>query len=238
MDSSEHYWLPWLQTYQKLQAATRTGTAGVPAELKQVQQWLQDGAARFKPPSEQSAATLKKGGTLKASAYGPGKGFAIDKQLVEATLELSQLLVGVTHTNKRAACLSAVACVPSCLFTQHLQRSRSQHTVPTRICIISHKPKHTLSCLECLAGTGRVANTPAAQTCHKGEGSQAQHTLSTGHTSSSRCSRLTSSSSCCVCRRSSTGCAECGGRAGSGGCVWTGAGVPGKVSAPDPQDRT
>jgi hypothetical protein len=109
MDSSEHYWLPWLQTYQKLQAATRTGTAGVQAELKQVQQWLQDGAARFKPPSEQSAATLKKGGTLKASAYGPGKGFAIDKQLVEATLELSQLLVGVTHNHKRAACLGQLA---------------------------------------------------------------------------------------------------------------------------------
>jgi hypothetical protein len=95
MDSSEYYWLPWLYTYQKLQAATRTGTAGFDKDLKQVQQWLQDGAARFKPPSEQSAAALKKGGNLKATAYGPGKGFAVDKQLVQATLELSQLLVGV-----------------------------------------------------------------------------------------------------------------------------------------------
>lgn len=97
MDSSEYYWLPWLQSYQKLQAATRTGTAGVQTELKQVQLWLAEGAARFKPPSEQSSAALKKGGTLKAAAYGPGKGFAIDKQLVQATLELSQLLVRVCH---------------------------------------------------------------------------------------------------------------------------------------------
>lgn len=94
MDSSEYYWLPWLHTYQKLQAATRTGTSGFDAELKQVHQWLQEGAARFKPPSEQSSAAVKKGGNLKASAYGPGKGFAINKQLVQATLELSQLLVG------------------------------------------------------------------------------------------------------------------------------------------------
>jgi hypothetical protein len=93
MDSSEYYWLPWLYTYQKLQAATRTGTPGFDKDLKQVQHWLQDGASRFKPPSEQSAAALKKGGNLKATAYGPGKGVAIDKQLVQATLELSQLLV-------------------------------------------------------------------------------------------------------------------------------------------------
>jgi hypothetical protein len=93
MDSSEYYWLPWLHIYQKLQAATRTGTSSLDAELKQVHQWLQEGAARFKPPSEQSAAAIKKGGNLKASAYGPGKGFAIDKQLVQATLELSPLLV-------------------------------------------------------------------------------------------------------------------------------------------------
>jgi hypothetical protein len=95
MDSSEYYWLPWLYTYQKLQAATRTGTPGFDKDLKQVQQWLQDGATRFKSPSEQSAAALKKGGNLKATAYGPGKGVAIDKHLVQATLELSQLLVGV-----------------------------------------------------------------------------------------------------------------------------------------------
>lgn len=92
-DSSEFYWLPWLHTYQKLQAATRTGASGVDADLKLVQRWLQEGAARFKPPSEQSAAKLKQGGNLKASDYGTNKGVAIDKQLVQATLELSQLLV-------------------------------------------------------------------------------------------------------------------------------------------------
>lgn len=95
MDVSEHYWLPWLRVYQNLQAATRTGTAsGFEAELKQLQSWLQDGAARFKPPSEASAAALRKGGPLRASAYGPKRGVAVDKQLVQATLELSQLLVG------------------------------------------------------------------------------------------------------------------------------------------------
>ena len=89
------YWLPWLHTYQKLQAATRTGASGVEADLKLVQQWLQEGAARFQPPSSGSAAALQKGGNLKAAAYGPGKGFAIDKQLVQATMELSKLLVRV-----------------------------------------------------------------------------------------------------------------------------------------------
>jgi len=93
MDCSEYYWLPWLRTYQQLQAATRTGTAGFEPELKQVQQWLQEGATCFKPPSEQAAAALKKGGTFKASAYGPQRGFSVDKQLAQATLELSQLLV-------------------------------------------------------------------------------------------------------------------------------------------------
>lgn len=94
MDCSEYYWLPWLRSYQQLQAATRTGTAGFESELKQVQQWLQEGATCFKAPSEQAAAALKKGGTFKASAYGPQRGFSVDKQLVQATLELSQLLVG------------------------------------------------------------------------------------------------------------------------------------------------
>lgn len=98
MDCSDIYWPPWLHIYQQVQASRRTGTAGVEQELKKAQRWLQEGAACFKSPSEQAAAALRKGGSLKASAYGPGKGFVIDKQLVQATVELSQLLVRQHHS--------------------------------------------------------------------------------------------------------------------------------------------
>jgi len=41
-----------------------------------------------------SAAALKAGGALRASTWGSKKGIVVDKHLVNATLELSQLLVG------------------------------------------------------------------------------------------------------------------------------------------------
>jgi hypothetical protein len=93
MDASAIYWLPWLRCYQSLQAANSVRLPALEGELKLLSGWLLEGGARFKPPSPASAAALSKGGAMKAAAYGPGKGFAVDKQLVQATLELSQLLV-------------------------------------------------------------------------------------------------------------------------------------------------
>lgn len=94
MDASDLYWLPFRQVYQQLQAANRSSLDSLNELLKLNHSWLLDGTARFGIPNNTSAAALKGGGALRASTWGSKKGIVVDKHLVNATMELSQLLVG------------------------------------------------------------------------------------------------------------------------------------------------
>lgn len=93
MDTSELYWLPFKAVYQQLQAANRSTLSVLGEQLNLNFQWLLDGLNKFQTPNEKSLSALKAGKSLKASAWGPKRGIAVDKHLVSATVELGQLLV-------------------------------------------------------------------------------------------------------------------------------------------------
>jgi len=93
MDASELYWLSFRAVFQALQGGEQAAAPGIDQLLKLNAGWLLHGLCRFKPPSPTSAAALKTGGALKAPAWGARRGIAVDKSLIPATLELSQLLV-------------------------------------------------------------------------------------------------------------------------------------------------
>jgi hypothetical protein len=93
MDTSDLYWLPLKQVYQKLQSTDRSSLSSLNELLNLNFSWLLDGLSRFAVPNEKSAAAVKGGGAHKATAWGAKRGIGIDKHLADATTELSQLLV-------------------------------------------------------------------------------------------------------------------------------------------------
>eukprot|EP00878_Enallax_costatus_P024102 GHUV01025695.1.p1 GENE.GHUV01025695.1~~GHUV01025695.1.p1 ORF type:complete len:218 (+),score=54.30 GHUV01025695.1:270-923(+) len=92
MDASGLYWLSFKAVYQQLQAANRSTIDGLSEQLNLNFEWLLDGLSKFQKPNTSSRDTLNAGKSLRASSWGAKRGVAVDKHLVDATVELSQLL--------------------------------------------------------------------------------------------------------------------------------------------------
>eukprot|EP00878_Enallax_costatus_P033557 GHUV01037069.1.p2 GENE.GHUV01037069.1~~GHUV01037069.1.p2 ORF type:complete len:100 (-),score=14.45 GHUV01037069.1:128-427(-) len=97
MDASGLYWLSFKAVYQQLQAANRSTIDGLSEQLNLNFEWLLDGLSKFQKPNTSSRDTLNAGKSLRASSWGAKRGVAVDKHLVDATVELSQLLVSLTR---------------------------------------------------------------------------------------------------------------------------------------------
>lgn len=137
MDPNNLYWVSFKALYQRLQAANRSSITELKEQLNLNFQWLLNGLDKFTGPSDESLSALKAGKSLKASAWGSGRGIAIDKQLINATIELSQLLVGSFGYwlfTKRSFCKCSVrACSsrPYCLQTARQKHHSSWYPLNT-----------------------------------------------------------------------------------------------------------
>lgn len=84
-------WKPFRRLYHVLQAANEATLHGLQHDLQDQEHWLLSSVAGFKPANEASRKVLQEGAPI---PFKGGK-LVLDKRLLQATGELSQLLVSI-----------------------------------------------------------------------------------------------------------------------------------------------